>query len=148
MIAVLDELGLTELVTSIQGLTAVGAATLLAKTGDLTRFASPRAVVKTRRAVPAAQRQRGPPVQDLAVRARPTELGLPPGAQCGRRCPTTPSSPRGSTTSPPGEQLTGPPQARAACAAALLRWLHVVVTRGVAWNQAIAAGDKQLPRAA
>ena len=39
-------------------------------------------------------------------------------------------------------------QARAACAAALLRWLHVVVTRGVAWDPAIAAGDKQLPRAA
>ena len=34
-------------------------------------------------------------------------------------------------------------QARAARAAALLRWLHVVVTRGVAWNPAIAAGDKQ-----
>ena len=34
-------------------------------------------------------------------------------------------------------------QARAACAAALLRWLHVVVTRGVTWNPAIAAGDKQ-----
>jgi hypothetical protein len=34
-------------------------------------------------------------------------------------------------------------QARAACAAALLRWLHVVITRGVAWNPAIAAGDTQ-----
>jgi hypothetical protein len=46
MVAVLDQLGLTTLVTSIQGLTAVSAATLLAETGDLTRFASPRAVVK------------------------------------------------------------------------------------------------------
>lgn len=46
MVDVLDQLELTMLVTSIHGLTAVGAATLLAETGDLTRFASPRAVVK------------------------------------------------------------------------------------------------------
>jgi Transposase IS116/IS110/IS902 family len=32
-------------------------------------------------------------------------------------------------------------QARAACAARLLRWLHVVVTRRVPWNPAIAAGE-------
>ena len=33
-----------------------------------------------------------------------------------------------------------PQQARAACAAALLRWLHVVVTRRMRWNPTIAAG--------
>jgi transposase len=32
-------------------------------------------------------------------------------------------------------------QARVACAAALLRWLHVVVTRRVPWNPTIAAGE-------
>ena len=32
-------------------------------------------------------------------------------------------------------------QARAACTAALLRWLHVIVTRRVAWDPAIAAGE-------
>jgi transposase len=42
MVAVLDELGQTKLVTSIAGLTAVGAAAILAETGDLTRFRSPR----------------------------------------------------------------------------------------------------------
>ena len=31
-------------------------------------------------------------------------------------------------------------QARTACAAALLRWIHVVVTRHVPWDPAIAAG--------
>src|ERR671912_356909 len=36
-------------------------------------------------------------------------------------------------------------QARAACAAALLRWLHVVVTQRVAWNPAIAAGQTLQP---
>jgi transposase len=32
-------------------------------------------------------------------------------------------------------------QARAAYAAALLRWLHVIVTQGVRWDPAIAAGE-------
>jgi transposase len=31
-------------------------------------------------------------------------------------------------------------QARTACAAALLRWLHVVITRQVSWDPVIAAG--------
>jgi transposase len=46
MVEVLDELGLTELVTSIPGVSAVGAAAILADTGDPTRFDSPRALVK------------------------------------------------------------------------------------------------------
>ena len=46
MVEVLDELGLTKLVTSIPGLSAVGAATILAETCDPTRFSSARALVK------------------------------------------------------------------------------------------------------
>jgi hypothetical protein len=38
-------------------------------------------------------------------------------------------------------------QDRTACAAALLRWLHVVVTQHVHWNPAIAAGAKTLEAA-
>jgi hypothetical protein len=38
-------------------------------------------------------------------------------------------------------------QARAACAAALLRWLHVVVTRRVEWNPTVAAGKTLQPAA-
>jgi transposase len=52
MVAVLDELDLTDLVASIDGLTAVGAAAILAETGGLTRFGSPRAVVKHARLCP------------------------------------------------------------------------------------------------
>ena len=37
-------------------------------------------------------------------------------------------------------------QARTACAAALLRWIHVVVTRHVAWDPAIAAGTSPARR--
>src|SRR5690606_34388135 len=46
MVEVLDQLELTELVTSIPGVSAVGAAAMLAETGDPTRFDSPRALVK------------------------------------------------------------------------------------------------------
>jgi hypothetical protein len=46
MVTVVDELQLTELATSIDGLSPVGAAAILAETGDLTRFTSARAVVK------------------------------------------------------------------------------------------------------
>jgi transposase len=46
MVTVIDELDLTNLVTSIPGLSAVGAAATLAETGDLARFPSPRSVVE------------------------------------------------------------------------------------------------------
>ena len=46
MLTVLDELGLTDLVPTIPGLSAPGAAAILAQTGDLSRFTSARAVVK------------------------------------------------------------------------------------------------------
>ena len=46
MRAVLDDLGLTELVTTITGLTVTGAAAILAETGDPARFTTPRALVK------------------------------------------------------------------------------------------------------
>ena len=37
-------------------------------------------------------------------------------------------------------------QARTACAAALLRWIYVVVTRRVPWDPAIAAGTSPARR--
>jgi hypothetical protein len=46
MVAVLGQLALTDLVCSIDGLSPVGAAAILAETGDLSRFTSARAVVK------------------------------------------------------------------------------------------------------
>ena len=54
MVTVLGELGLTELVTSITGLSAVGAASILAETGDPRRFTSGRALVQ-----PVAQSRAG-----------------------------------------------------------------------------------------
>ena len=57
MMAVLEDLELTELATSIKGLSPVGAAAILAETGDLSRFTTSRAVVKHAGLAP---RQRSP----------------------------------------------------------------------------------------
>jgi hypothetical protein len=46
MVAVLDDLKLTELACSIPGLSPVGTAAILAETGGLHRFTSSRAVAK------------------------------------------------------------------------------------------------------
>ncbi len=46
MVAVLDQLELTALVTSISGISAVGAAAILAEAGDPRRFTTARAMVK------------------------------------------------------------------------------------------------------
>ena len=46
MVAVLEDLQLTELACSIKGLSPVGAAAILAETGDLRRFTSSRALVE------------------------------------------------------------------------------------------------------
>jgi transposase len=46
MIAVLDQLGLTELVTSITGRSAIGAAAILSEASDPRCFATVRALVK------------------------------------------------------------------------------------------------------
>ena len=67
MVDVLDQLGLTELVCSIDGLSPVGAAAILAETGDLSRFTSARAMVKL--------------------------AGLAPGNGCPARSPAKPGSP-------------------------------------------------------
>jgi transposase len=46
MTAVLDQLDLTELVTSIPGMSVVGAAAILAETGNPRRFTTARAMIK------------------------------------------------------------------------------------------------------
>jgi transposase len=137
------------LVTSIHGLTAVSAATLLAETGDLTRFASPRAVVKHAGLCPrdnASGAHQGK--TSLSGRGRP-ELRLAAWRAVWAALPNNPvlAARFDHLTTRQNNRLARQ-QARAACAAALLRWLHVVLTRGVAWNPAIAAGDKQVPAAA
>jgi transposase len=141
MCAVLDELGLTGLVTSIDGLSAVGAAVILAETGDLSRFASARSVVKHAGLNPAENTS-----ATMTGRTRISRRGRPGlrtaawrAAWAGLRRNRVLAAKYAHLTGRDGNRLAGG-QARAACAAALLRWLYAVITRRQAWDPRIASG--------
>jgi transposase len=140
MSAVLDELGLTALVTSIDGLSPVGTAAILAQTGDLTRFTSARAVVKHAGLAPR-ERKSG----TFTGRARVTGAGRPQLRVAAWRavwgCLQT-----NRVYAARYRQLTGrehhkltPTQAQTAVAGAILRQLYAVVTQQRAWDPVIAA---------
>ena len=71
MCTVIDELGLADLVTTIAGLTVIGAAAILAETGDPARFATPRALAGHAGLCPRDNAGLCRPGQDLHLRARP-----------------------------------------------------------------------------
>jgi transposase len=148
MAAVLDELDLTDLVCSIDGLTAVGAAAILAETGDLARFGSPRSVVKHAGLCPrdnASGFHQGK--TSISGKGRPG-LRLAAWRAVWAALPNNPVlAARFRYLTTREHNRLARQQARAACAAALLRWLHVVVTRRVEWNPAIAAGKTLQPAA-
>ena len=89
MAAVLDDLGLTELVTTIGGLTVTGAAAILAETGDPARFTTRWPWSST----PGCARATTPPAPIRARLLSPDAAGphcvLLPGGRSGRRCRTT-----------------------------------------------------------
>ena len=142
MTAVLDELGLRELVTSIDGLPAVGATVILAETGELTRFASARSVVKHAGLNPSEHTS-----ATLAGKTRISHRGRP-GLRAaawravwgGMRHNRVLHARHAHLTGRPEGNRLSDGQARAACAATLLRWLYAVVTRRQMWDPRIAAG--------
>jgi transposase len=142
MTGVLDTLDLTGLVTTIPGLSAVGAAAILAETGDPARFDSARALVKHAGLCPRANESgafagttrisgRGRPALRLAA-WRATWGALAHNPVLAAR--------HAHLTTRDHNQLTTA-QARTALAGALLRWLWVVVTKRLPWQAAIAAGQ-------
>ncbi len=144
MTAVLDELGLTALVTSITGLSPVGAAAILAETGDPRRFATARALVKHAGLAPREKLSGA-----FTGRTRLTGQGRPGlrlaawravwGAQ---RANPVYAARYQHLTSRQDNKLT-PTQAQTVIAAAILRHLHAVITTGQAWDQAIATHGTQ-----
>lgn len=143
MVVVLDELGLTDLVTSIPGLSAVGAAAILAESGDLTRFDSGRALVKHAGICPrenASGTYAGRTT--ISGRGRPLLRTAAWRAVWG-------ALPNNEVLAARYAHLTGradnpltDAQARIAVAGALLRQLFVVVTTRTAWNPDIARGAR------
>ena len=149
MVAVLDELNLTELVTSIDGLSAVNAAAILAETGDLHRFATGRAVVKHAGLAPAEQTS-GKFVgrTRLTGRGRPALRTAAWRAAWGALKGNAVYRQRFAHLTTREQNKLSPAQARCAISAALLRQLHAVVTTERAWNATIAATGARMATAA
>jgi transposase len=139
MTAILDELRLTELVTSIPALSTIGVAAILAETGDPNRFASARALVKHAGLAPREKLS-----GTFIGRTKLTGQGRPGlrlaawravwGAQ--RANPVFAARFIHLTTRA-HNRLTVT-QAQAVIAAAILRQLHAVITTGQRWDPAIA----------
>jgi transposase len=152
MLAVLDELRLTELVTSITGLSAIGAAAILAETGDPRRFATARALVKHSGLAPR-QKLSG----TFKGRTKLTGQGRPGlrlaawRAVWGAQRANPVYAARFAHLTKRDSNKLKVPQAHAVIAAAILRHLHAVITTGQAWDPAIAThgtGHHEVPIAA
>ncbi len=139
MTGVLDQLELTDLVTTIPGLSVVGAAAILAETGDPRRFATARALVKHAGLAPRENTSgkftgrtkltgQGRPLLRLAAwRAVWAALKANPVYANRYRHLTTREQ----------NKLT-PTQAQTVMGAAVLRQLHAVITTGRAWDPDLA----------
>ena len=140
MTAVLGELGLTALATSITGLSPAGAAAILAETGDPGRFATARAVARHAGLAPREKLSGAFTGRTRADRAGTPGLRLAAwravwGAQranpaCAARYQYLISREQNKLT---------PTQAQTVIAAAILRQLHAVITTGQAWDPVTAA---------
>ncbi len=142
MVAALDDLDLTRPVSTIPGLSPIGAAAILAETGDLARFDSARAVVKHAGLCPRENTSgtyagkttisgRGRPLLRVAA-WRAVWGALPHNKVLAAR--------HTHLTTRQNNALTDA-QARVAVAGSLLRQLFVVITTRTAWNPQIAAGE-------
>jgi transposase len=139
MTAVLDELRLTELVTSITGLSAIGAAAILAETGDPNRFASARALVKHAGLAPREKLS-----GTFKGRTKLTGQGRPglrlaaSRAVWGAQRANPVYAARFTHLTIREQNKLTVTQAQAVIAAAILRQLHAVITTGRAWDPVIA----------
>jgi transposase len=140
MVAVLGQLQLTDLVSSIDGLSPVGAAAILAETGDLSRFTSARAVVKLAGLAPR-ERMSG----TFAGKTRLSGAGRPRLRVAAWRAVwgclqnnRVYAARYRHLTSREVNRLK-PTQAQTIVAAAILRQLYAVITTGQAWDPHIAA---------
>ncbi|HEX5303518.1 MAG TPA: IS110 family transposase [Streptosporangiaceae bacterium] len=158
MVAVLGELGLARL-GSIPGLTAVGAAAILAETGDPARYDTSSSLVKHAGLAPAENAsgafegqprisRRGRPGLRLAawravwpliihnpvMAGKYAALTAAAGGQVRTPAPAGPGS--GKVSAAERAARARRARARVACAAALLRWIYSMTVHGTSWNPA------------
>jgi len=144
MVGVLDAMDLTALITSVPGVSAVGAAVILAETGDLSRFASARSVVKHAGLNPAENTSatfRG--TTRVSHRGRPRLRVAAWRAVWGALQHNPLLANRYTHLTTRARDQLAPGQARAACAATLLRWFYAIVTGRRAFDTAIASGTSR-----
>jgi transposase len=144
MTTVLDELSLTELATSIHGLSPVGAAAILAETGDPTRFTTARALVKHAGLAPREKKS-----GTFSGKSKLTGQGRPKLRLAAWRAVwgalqtnTVYAARYRHLTTRETNKLTAT-QAQSVIAAAILRHLHAVITTGTAWDPVIATHGMQ-----
>ena len=155
MVAVLAELGLSRL-GDIPGLTAVGAAAILAEAGDPRRYDSSSSLVKHAGLSPSENAsgafsgeahisRRGRPGLRLAVwRAVWPMLRFNPVMAARYQAMTGTAAQAGAGPRQLADAAARSRRARArvACAASLLRWIYSIVTHGTSWDPDVAAGRK------
>jgi hypothetical protein len=169
MVTVLAELGLSRL-ADIPGLTAVGAAAILAETGDPRRYDSSSSLVKHAGLAPSQNAsgafagqahisRRGRPGLRLAVwravwpmlrynpvmAAKYAALTRAAGTAADTAAAADPGSRQVSATAAAARAQRA--KARVACAASLLRWIYSIVVHDTSWDAAAAAGAGACPRA-
>ena len=168
MVVVLGELGLARL-GDIPGLSAVGAAAILAETGDPRRYDGSSSLVKHAGLSPAGNAsgafegqahisRRGRPGLRLAVwrAVWPLLIHNPVlAARYQAMTTTTTTAATAATAAAPAPQArsrqaaaarAARAKARVACAAALLRWIYSMTVHGTGWDPAIASGAASFPR--
>jgi transposase len=139
MLIVLDDLQLTKLVTSIPGVSALGAAAILAQGGDPRRFITARALVKHAGLAPR-QKLSG----TFIGRTKLTGQGRP-GLRLAAWRTVWGAQRANPVYAARYQHLTNrehnklrPTQAQTVIAAAILRHLHAVITTGQRWDPLLA----------
>jgi transposase len=156
MVLVLGELGLSRL-GDIPGLTAVGAAAILAETGDPRRYDSSSSLVKHAGLSPSENAsgafegqahisRRGRPGLRLTVwRAVWPMLQFNP-VMAAKYAALTQAAAAAAADAGPQQARAAVAararraKARVACAASLLRWIYSMVVHGTSWDAAVASG--------
>jgi transposase len=154
MVAVLGELGLSRL-AGIPGLSAVGAAAILAETGDPRRYASSSSMVKHAGLAPAGNAsgafegqahisRRGRPSLRLAAWRAIWPLLRHNPVMAAKYAALTGAAAAAGT----GTRQAAAARARVACAASLLRWIYYITVHDATWDAAAASGAPRQPEAA
>jgi transposase len=154
MVAVLGELGLSRL-AGIPGLSAVGAAAILAETGDPRRYASSSSMVKHAGLAPAGNAsgafegqahisRRGRPGLRLAAWRAIWPLLRHNPVMAAKYAALTGAAAAAGT----GTRQAAAARARVACAASLLRWIYYITVHDATWDATAASGAARQPEAA